>query len=67
MATMLKRISGSKYQFVALYITSKGKKRWRACVFGNGRYFDTEREAAIAIDLKLISKGKKPVNILVSK
>lgn len=33
---------------------------WRA-------YFDTEREAAIAVDKKLIEIGEEPVNILVRK
>ena len=29
--------------------------------------FKTEKEAAIAVDKKLISRGKEPVNVLVRK
>ena len=31
------------------------------------KYFQTEREAAIAVDKKLIENGREPVNILIKK
>lgn len=66
MAMQLKKIKKSeKYKYVELYHTAKGVERWRVGMFGNSKCYDTEREAAKAVDLKLISKGKEPVNILV--
>jgi len=39
--------------------------KWCVNIKGVGRNgFDTEREAAIAVDKYLIKKGKNPVNIL---
>lgn len=68
MATQLKYISKSeKYKYVSLYEDKYKKERWQANLYGNSRYFDTEREAAICIDKKLIDKGKQPINILVKK
>jgi len=68
MATQLKRIRTSEiYKYVELYLSKEGKERWKVQMYGNGRYYDTEREAARAVDLKLIEKGKEPVNILVRK
>jgi len=68
MATQLKYIRKSdKYKYVFLYETKDKKQRWGAMIYSNGVYFDTEREAAISIDKKLISKGKKPINILIPK
>ncbi|MCP4336984.1 MAG: hypothetical protein GY679_04025 [Mycoplasma sp.] len=42
-------------------------KLWQGIVCGCNRQFGTEKEAAKWVDLKLISKGKEPVNILVRK
>lgn len=58
----------SKYKYVS-QVTENGKKRWRGTFFvkggkGNGKSFETEREAAIFVDKKLIEIGKDPVNIL---
>jgi hypothetical protein len=64
--TSLKQIK-SNYKGVDA-ITKSGYTFWRAriCnVVKNG--FKTEREAAKAVDLILIEKGKEPVNILVRK
>jgi hypothetical protein len=67
MATKSKTGGKSKYKYVSLEWDSTGKERWTICIYGNRKPFDTEREAAIAVDKKLIEKGKKPVNILVPK
>jgi len=68
MTTQLKFICKSKkYKSVNLYIQKDGKERWRVERCRNGAYYDTEREAAIEVDKKLIEKGKKPVNILIPK
>jgi hypothetical protein len=42
-------------------------KLWLASFSKNTRLFMTEKEAAKAVDMHLISKGKEPVNILVRK
>ena len=66
MASHFTRIKKSdRYKYVTLYLTSKGEERWAAKIYGNGKYFDTEKEAAICIDKKLLEKGKDAVNILV--
>jgi hypothetical protein len=68
MASSMKRIRKSdKYKYVALYKTKDGKERWKAQILGYGYFYNTEKEAAKQVDLKLIEKGKKPVNILVRK
>lgn len=68
MATQLKRIRKSvTYKYVTLYNTKNGDERWGVSIFGNTKYYETEREAAKAVDIKLIEKGKEPVNILVRK
>lgn len=68
MAIQLKYVRKSeKYKYVTLYEAKDKSPRWRAQIFGSGKIFDTEREAAICIDKKLIDKGKEPVNILIKK
>lgn len=68
MATQLKYISKSEnYKYVQLYESKDKKQRWRAAIYGNAIYFDTEREAAICIDKRLINNGKNPLNILIKK
>jgi hypothetical protein len=45
-----------------------GKEHWHVQMNGIGRdKFPTERDAAIAVDKLLISKGKEPINILKRK
>jgi len=67
MATKYKTGGKSKYKYVSLEWDSNGKERWIMSIYGNRKPFDTERQAAIAVDKKLIEKGKEPVNILVRK
>ena len=68
MATRLKRIrKSSKYKYVALFKTKEGVDRWVATIMGNTKSYDTEKEAALSVDKKLINKGKDPVNILIRK
>ena len=63
-----KRIKkGSKYKYVSKMISQKGRVVWRSKVLGASKYFDTEKEAAKWVDLRLIEKGKEPLNILVRK
>lgn len=38
----------------------KNRRKWQ-------NYYKSEREAAIAVDIKLIEQGKPPVNILKPK
>ena len=40
---------------------------WLAKVGTYHKRFNTERDAALAVDKNLLSKGKKPVNILIKK
>ena len=42
-------------------------KLWQGSICNGSRLFDTEKEAAKWVDLKLISKGREPVNILRRK
>jgi len=54
----------SEYKHVASIKTSNDQ-RWFVNMRGVSRTkFDTEREAAIAVDKLLIGRGKEPVNIL---
>lgn len=59
----------SKYKYVQGILTiSLNKTKWVVNIKGVGRNgFETEREAALAVDKYLISKGKEPVNILKPK
>jgi len=52
----------AKYQYkeIVFYRAYLKKFKWT-------KYFDNEREAAIAVDKKLLEKGKEPVNILKRK
>ena len=64
--TQIKSIK-SKYRYVEIVDVS-GKIYYRVIMKGVSKdSFPTEREAAIAADKILISKGKEPVNILVRK
>ena len=63
-----KRIpKSSKYKYVAKMECEKGFIRWRACCLGASKSFKNERDAAKWVDLRLIEKGKEPVNILIRK
>lgn len=73
---VFKRMSKSnKYKHVYCIPGPPGENRnkiWCARLKApNGRisskFFDTEREAAIAADVKLIELGKQPVNVLKRK
>lgn len=57
------------YKYVELHRVGK-KEMWRGAAGRktlNGKYFDTERQAAVYVDKQLIEQGKDPVNILVRK
>ena len=63
----------SQYKYVYKYVSRKdGEVKWMARVHsdfnnGNTKDYDTEREAAKAVDVFLLNQGKEPVNILVRK
>lgn len=64
----MKYLKGSKYKYVTIYKTKEGLK-YKGTFFakdgkGNSKIKDTEREAALYVDQKLIENGKQPVNIL---
>lgn len=68
--------TSSKYKFVHLRTKvhlnfGRWKGKWVASLehdHGKWRaYFETEREAALAVDKKLIELGEEPVNILKRK
>ena len=66
MAWKCKILEKSEYKNV--YKVEIGSKtQYRANVFNVQKYFDEERDAAKWVDLRLIEKGKEPVNILVRK
>lgn len=57
----------SKYKYVK-YIESNDVGYWSINLKNvTKKSYPTERDAAIAVDKYLISKGKNPVNILVKK
>ena len=64
-----KKLPKGKYKNVYSYELPTGeivhqsylpKYKWSA-------YHDSEKKAAIAVDMFLINKGKKPINVLVRK
>jgi hypothetical protein len=55
------------YKYVTKSIDMNGKIHWRFRYGNTSKFYETEREAAIAADRFLISIGKEPVNILVRK
>jgi hypothetical protein len=64
---MHKQINKSKkYKFVAEYIGERGKSIWKTDP-KSSTFYETEREAAVAVDKRLIYKGKEPINVLVKK
>ena len=57
---------GSTFKHVGV-CEFKGKRYYRATI---GRYqwnciYETERQAAVAVDRKLLEKGEQPVNVLI--
>ena len=56
----------SKYKYVAKYEGERGLILWQ-CNYKCSLRYKTEREAAIAVDKRLIAEGKEPINILVRK
>lgn len=64
-ANSTKREPSSSYKRVELRVAKDGTERWIARMLNqNSRTFDTEREAAIAVDKDHILNGKDPVNLL---
>ncbi len=65
--TGIKRIGSTKYKYVS-EMDVEGKRCYHARIsyFLWEKYFDDLRDAK-AVNLKMIEKGKEPVNILVRK
>tara|TARA_R110001606_G_scaffold38401_1_gene107634 strand:- start:2738 stop:2974 length:237 start_codon:yes stop_codon:yes gene_type:complete len=62
----------SEYKYVYRYVSRKdGSVMWQGQFYHNqtksGKFYETEKEAAKAVDLFLIGKGKEPINILKRK
>lgn len=51
------------YKYVYLYKYENNIK-WRCHVLKFSKFYDTEKEAAICVDMQLIKIGKNPVNVL---
>lgn len=63
-----KNIKSELYKGVTLRTTKDGRERWIGrMVSGNSKPYDTEREAAIAVDMSYINAGREPQNILKRK
>jgi hypothetical protein len=59
-----KRIRKSdSYKYVSLYQCERGVQMWQ-CEYKCSVRYKTEKEAAIAVDKKLIAEGKSPINVL---
>jgi hypothetical protein len=68
MATQKAKYGKSQFKYVQQIATKTDKNYWMITLQGVQRKtYNTEREAAIAVDKYLISKGKEPLNILVRK
>ena len=67
-----KKYVGKSKMYKHVYIHEiDGQHYYRALInlgLGNwGKFFESERQAALAVDKKLLESGKEPVNILVKK
>ena len=64
----IKRIGSTKYKYVS-EMEIGGKRRYHARIASLlwGKYFDDLRDAAKAVDIKMIEQGREPINILVRK
>jgi len=62
----IKNIKSIYKHVVISLVNGKTYYRFKMSVVGS-KTFNTEREAALAVDKYWISKGKNPVNILVKK
>lgn len=54
------------YKHVNLHYLKNGDIKYSSAL-GSGKYLNTEREAALAVDKYLIKQGKEPINILKRK
>jgi hypothetical protein len=63
-----KGIPKGKYKYVYGYLMPDNSIKYQAKIkkYRWSAYFETEKEAAIAVDKLLINKGLTPVNILVA-
>lgn len=67
MARISAKTFSSKYKYVCRR-TQNGKEFFTITMDGYSiKHYLTEKEAGIAIDKILISKGKEPINVLIRK
>lgn len=61
--------TSKKYKYVSLFRDHLGNEKWhvRISSFGINKSFDDEKKAAKFVDMKMIERGKDPINILVRK
>lgn len=61
--------TSKKYKYVSLVKNYLGTERWqvRIPMFGINKNFVNQKDAAKFVDLKMIERGKEPVNILIRK
>ena len=59
----------SNYKYVYTYEIEKGNFVYQSYIpkYKWSKYHKTEKEAAKAVDLKLIENGESPINILIKK
>lgn len=64
-----KYVKGTTYKYVYQRVIKNEKTIYEAHIltFKWSKYFLNEREAAIAVDKKLLENNRNPVNILVPK
>lgn len=65
---MYKYICNSeKYKYVGKYVDRKGNVLWQGKRYTNGKMVESERQAAINVDIQLLNEGKNPINVLIKK
>jgi hypothetical protein len=60
-------IKSDKYKYVFQRKNNRDKIIWVGSIFAETKIFKNERDAAIWIDMVLIRRKKKPINILKPK
>lgn len=59
--------TSDKYKYVSYQMDKKGNYWWMGRVLGSGNAYALEKDAALFVDKRLISKGKEPINVLKRK
>ncbi|MFW5847522.1 MAG: hypothetical protein ACOCVF_01200 [bacterium] len=56
--------NSKKYKYVCKYQDPKGRIFWQGKRYSNGKMVESERKAAINVDIQLLNHGKQPINVL---